>query len=186
MRRGFTLIELIVVIAIIAVLGAIIAPNAFKAIEKAKIAKIEEDLKAIKTGALAYYADTGIFPVDDDTYVHSGTAGRRRGIDFLENKAGVAAWDGPYLEGWPRNPFWVTTAGDYEEGYQWEGDGPTGAMDFNGDGLPDPCVEMGFVSLSDASIQYICRIIDSHMDDGNVLTGNFRLSGRWADYRVVQ
>ena len=36
MRKGFTLIELIVVIAIIAILAAIIAPNAFRAIEKAK------------------------------------------------------------------------------------------------------------------------------------------------------
>ena len=37
--KGFTLIELIVVIAIIAILGAIIAPNAFRAIEKAKMAR---------------------------------------------------------------------------------------------------------------------------------------------------
>jgi prepilin-type N-terminal cleavage/methylation domain-containing protein len=39
--RAFTLIELIVVIAIIAILAAIVAPNAFRAIEKAKVAKIE-------------------------------------------------------------------------------------------------------------------------------------------------
>jgi len=39
MRRSFTLIELIVVIAIIAILAAIIAPNAFRAIEKAKVAE---------------------------------------------------------------------------------------------------------------------------------------------------
>ena len=60
--RGFTLIELIVVIAIIAILAAIIAPNAFRAIEKSKIAKTQEDLKAIKTGVMALYSDTGKFP----------------------------------------------------------------------------------------------------------------------------
>ena len=36
-RQSFTLLELIVVIAIIAILAAIIAPNAFRAIEKAKV-----------------------------------------------------------------------------------------------------------------------------------------------------
>ncbi|MGQ9755989.1 MAG: type II secretion system protein, partial [Desulfotomaculales bacterium] len=37
-RRGFTLVELLVVIAIIGILAAIISPNAFKAIEKGKVA----------------------------------------------------------------------------------------------------------------------------------------------------
>ena len=187
-KKAFTLIELIVVIAIIAVLAAIIAPNAFMAIEKAKISKVEADLKAIKTAALAYYVDTGQFPVDDDTYVHAGTPGRRRGIDFLENKAGISGWDGPYLEGWPQNPYWKSTAGAQEEGYQWEGSGPTGAMDFDGDGRVDPCVEMGFVDLSTEQIQSVCQRIDTHIDDGNILTGDFRLrspTDRWVYYRVV-
>ena len=45
MRKWFTLIELIVVISIIAVLSAIIAPNAFRAIEKSKITKALSDIK---------------------------------------------------------------------------------------------------------------------------------------------
>ncbi|MDD2702767.1 MAG: type II secretion system protein, partial [Candidatus Omnitrophica bacterium] len=60
--KGFTLIELIVVIAIISVLSAIIAPNAFRAIEKAKLARVEADAKAIKTAAFSMYADTGMWP----------------------------------------------------------------------------------------------------------------------------
>ena len=50
-RRGFTLVELLVVIAIIGILAAIIAPNAFKAIEKGKVAAAEADYKAIKAAA---------------------------------------------------------------------------------------------------------------------------------------
>ncbi|SHJ08964.1 prepilin-type N-terminal cleavage/methylation domain-containing protein [Desulfofundulus thermosubterraneus] len=38
-EKDFTLVELLVVIAIISILAAIIAPNAFKAVEKAKVAR---------------------------------------------------------------------------------------------------------------------------------------------------
>jgi len=61
-NKAFTLVELIVVIAIIAILAAIIAPNAFRAIEKAKLARVEADAKAIKSAAFAMYADTGMWP----------------------------------------------------------------------------------------------------------------------------
>lgn len=49
-RIGFTLIELIVVIAIIAILAAIIAPNAFRAIEKANIQKAVIAISMEKSG----------------------------------------------------------------------------------------------------------------------------------------
>ena len=62
-NKGFTLIELLIVIAIIGILAAIIAPNAFNAIEKAKIAKVISDLNAIKTASLIYYADMGFWPL---------------------------------------------------------------------------------------------------------------------------
>jgi len=63
-KKSFTLIELIVVIAIIAILAAIIAPNAFKAIEKAKVSQLIADFKAYKTGISALYADTGHWIAD--------------------------------------------------------------------------------------------------------------------------
>lgn len=192
-QRGFTLVELLVVIAIIGVLAAIVAPSAFKAVDKAKVAKVERDLQAIRSAALAYYVDTGRFPPDDDIYVHQNIPGRKRGWDFLINAApqigvNVTGWNGPYLETWPLNPFWKSSAGAYEEGYQWEGTGSTGAMDFDGDGQNDPCVEMGFVGLSLSEIDSICRKIDREIDDGNILTGNFQKrnqSDTWVYYRIV-
>ena len=42
--RGFTLIELLVVIAIIGILAAVISPNAFKTIDKARMAKTITDI----------------------------------------------------------------------------------------------------------------------------------------------
>ena len=64
MKKSFTLIELIVVIAIIAILAAIIAPNAFKAIEKAKITEAIADVKTYKTAIFTLYADTGHWVVE--------------------------------------------------------------------------------------------------------------------------
>jgi len=95
-KLGFTLIELIVVIAIIAILAAIIAPNAFRAIEKAKISASIEDYRSIKTAAMAYYADTGTWPALDTTPPAAG---------FVTTD-GRAGWDGPYLEKWPPQAKW--------------------------------------------------------------------------------
>ncbi|MCF7873836.1 MAG: type II secretion system protein GspG [Candidatus Omnitrophica bacterium] len=99
MKKGFTLIELIVVIAIIAILAAIIAPNAFKAIEKAKVSASVGDYKSLKTGAMSFYADTGTWPDQEDD-----------GTGFVNNDNNVTGWDGPYLEKWPNKASW---GGDY-------------------------------------------------------------------------
>ena len=90
MKKGFTLIELIVVIAIIAVLGAVIAPNAFKSIEKAKISATVEDLNSIKTAASAYFTDTAAWPISAANFTAGGATG----------------WDGPYLDKWPAGGRW--------------------------------------------------------------------------------
>jgi len=111
-RKGFTLIELIVVIAIIAILAAIVAPNAFRAIEKGKISAIIADYKAIKTGAMGYYADTGAWPAD-------GVGPNRLAFVITD---GVAGWDGPYLEKWPaRNPWGGAYTFQNDAALNWDG-----------------------------------------------------------------
>ncbi len=100
-KKGFTLIELIVVIAIIAILAAIVAPNAFKAVEKAKISGSIEDFRSIKTGAMAYYSDVGTWPSNCTTpSACANTAG------FVSQPTNVTGWDGPYLEKWPQTSKW--------------------------------------------------------------------------------
>ncbi len=104
-QRGFTLIELLVVIAIIGVLAAIIAPNAFKAIEKAKITRLIADIKNIKTAGYIYYSDTGDWPLAGVDSYDPGTGDENGFLYFLEDD-GSGKWDGPYLEKYPgKNPW---------------------------------------------------------------------------------
>jgi general secretion pathway protein G len=103
MKRSFTLIELIVVIAIIAVLAAIIAPNAFKAIDKAKVARACKDIKTIAAACKSYYADTGQWPLDDSLGTEQQVSLRQS--DLLQNVRGLFGWDGPYLDNEPPTPW---------------------------------------------------------------------------------
>jgi type II secretion system protein G len=57
MRKGFTLIELLIVVAIIGILAAIAVPNFLNAQIRAKIARVEADLKSINTAMEMYKLD---------------------------------------------------------------------------------------------------------------------------------
>ncbi|MBU2044268.1 MAG: prepilin-type N-terminal cleavage/methylation domain-containing protein [Candidatus Omnitrophica bacterium] len=122
MKKSFTLIELIVVIAIIAILAAIIAPNAFKAIEKAKISEVIGDVKAMGSATLTYYADMGFFPPDvvkdvDPGFVKPLPYSAINGSGMESTSAATthpsnwkdmvnASWDGPYLDTYPAACPW--------------------------------------------------------------------------------
>ena len=56
-KKGFTLVELIVVIVIVLILGAALVPNVFKYIERAKAANIKSDAAAIMTELQAEIAE---------------------------------------------------------------------------------------------------------------------------------
>ncbi len=120
-NKGFTLVELLVVIAIIGILAAVIAPNAFRSVEKSKLTKVIQDCKAIEASALNHYADTGRFPEVyainqpnmQDFLVEPGSGEPGAGSNAKEG------WNGPYLERWPINPF---NSGNLasEQDYQWD------------------------------------------------------------------
>jgi len=101
----------------------VIAPNAFKAIEKAKTAKTQKDLLAIKTGVAALYSDTGKFPngciaygsANPEVYFNDSRAGlvARPPVGVVQapcewTQAQVDKWDGPYLESRRVTDFWKT------------------------------------------------------------------------------
>lgn len=138
MKKGFTLIELIVVIAIIAVLAAVITPNVFRAIERAQVSRVIADVNAIMTAMQSMRADTGKVRYCASGYGSEGAApcflhdniaancncpyGGSWGsyTELTQNPGGMLGWDGPYLDaGSVRNPwgglysFYATTWGSW-------------------------------------------------------------------------
>ncbi|WP_319203716.1 prepilin-type N-terminal cleavage/methylation domain-containing protein [uncultured Ilyobacter sp.] len=61
-RKGFTLIELVVVVAIILLLAATLAPKLRKEVAKAKDAKAVAALGSIRTAVNIFYSDKGAVP----------------------------------------------------------------------------------------------------------------------------
>lgn len=55
--KGFTLIELLIVVAIIAILAAIAVPNFLEAQTRAKVARVQSDLRTYMTGMETYRID---------------------------------------------------------------------------------------------------------------------------------
>src|SRR6185369_1148857 len=68
-RRGFTLIELMVVLAVIALLISIVAPNYIVRVTRAEEAVLQEDLNVMRDALDKYYADTGRYPETLDELV---------------------------------------------------------------------------------------------------------------------
>ncbi len=62
-RKGFTLIELMIVIAIIIILAAIAIPNYLRMTERAKRSRVAGDFAAIATALESYSVDWGKYPV---------------------------------------------------------------------------------------------------------------------------
>lgn len=62
LKRGFTLIELMVVMAIIAMLLTIALPRYFGSVDKSKEAVLRQDLAVIRDALDKHYGDTGKYP----------------------------------------------------------------------------------------------------------------------------
>ncbi|MBQ7155062.1 MAG: prepilin-type N-terminal cleavage/methylation domain-containing protein [Synergistaceae bacterium] len=57
-RKGFTLVELLIVIVVIGILSAMMMMSSTEAVTSAKASNVVSNLRNLKTAALAYYVDS--------------------------------------------------------------------------------------------------------------------------------
>ncbi|MDX9753323.1 MAG: prepilin-type N-terminal cleavage/methylation domain-containing protein [bacterium] len=93
-HKAFTLIELLIVVAIIGILAAIAVPNFMNAQIRAKIARVQSDLRAFGTAMEAYSLDYndypwGSFPNDAGGYTTGSLIGLTTPTPYMSSVSQV-------------------------------------------------------------------------------------------------
>jgi general secretion pathway protein G len=86
-KRGFTLIELMLVLVILSILAAIVVPKFTGRREQAQLSAAQTQISAFKTALNMFETDTGSFP-----------RGRGGLQDLMVQPRDAQGWHGPYLE----------------------------------------------------------------------------------------
>src|SRR3954470_6224380 len=87
-KRGFTLIEILVVIVVIAILATLVAPNVFQHVSTAKTSTAKSQIEMLSTALDAYRLDNGQYPTN------------QKGFEGFVMKPTIdppSTWRGPYL-----------------------------------------------------------------------------------------
>lgn len=91
---AFTLIELLLVMVILAILAAVVVPHFAGTSERARVTGAKTDISNLKTALSAFEIDAGRYPTTEE------------GLNALVTRpADVTAWNGPYVEKVPKDPW---------------------------------------------------------------------------------
>lgn len=144
MRKGFSLIELMIVIGIMAVLALGIYIVAGRSIDKSRVAKTEAVISKLRAAINNYYSDTGYYP--------------SKAQQLWKNVAGAPNWSGPYVQP-PRGN--VNLNGFYN--MPWGGTGWIACSNGNYVALVMAGISKG-----------VCQRLDKQIDDNNLGSGLVR------------
>ncbi len=100
MKRGFTLIEIVIVLAVIAVLAAFLIPTMWGHSEKSRALRAMNDCKTIAEAIMNFYQDTRAWPVYSDSATTPVTPPSKATIDVLFTDGNEAEL-GSNITGWP-------------------------------------------------------------------------------------
>ena len=97
-KKGFTLVEIMMVVIIIAALSAMVVPRLVGRSEQARVSVARSDIEAhLATALKLYELDNGTFPTT------------KQGLFALRKKPTIAPepknWNGPYIEKDPIDPW---------------------------------------------------------------------------------
>jgi len=85
LKKGYSLMEIVIVIAIIGILVGVVGPNIFSYLNKSKYSATEQTLRVTKQAIISYYTDAHIYPQTLQ--------------DLQRRPQDVQKWFGPYFEG---------------------------------------------------------------------------------------
>jgi general secretion pathway protein G len=126
-KRGFTLLELMVVMVILGLLGALVLPRFMGKIGQAKNKAAYTQIAYLEIALDSFYLDVGRYPTSSE------------GLDALiTNPAGISEWNGSYLkkievplDPW-KNEYHYVSPGNHGD-YDLSSDGADGTEGGDGD-----------------------------------------------------
>ncbi len=104
-RRGFTLVELLVVIVVLAVLAAIVLPKFVGAGQRSRESALRADLKLLRNAISAFNADTSVYPATLADLAATAAPASGKTAAGADQNITASDWHGPYIEEVPTDPI---------------------------------------------------------------------------------
>lgn len=180
-RKGFTLIEIMVVVAMIAVLTAVLIPQISSAVNKTKVARTAQELRSISNAMDTYLIDVGSYPpsVPEFNKAWGADVGLVSRAEVVSSH--LSSWNGPYLKSWPVRTAWGGLKNGAIGAYYIHQ--PIGYIDR--DGIPGNDTYIAMDKDYEEYPSAMAIEIDKVTDDGVGSTGNVRIRNNYIIYFYV-